>query len=283
MKHAAKRVGLAVAALGLMAWAQGSASAQVVNVLWYTGGVSTSTANFSSYSAALASLAAAAPSAPGGNTWNITQWASGPEPVGTFNVLVTASPEGPWNTASPSYAALQAAAPSITLGDRVMLTGQDADWHYMNTPGPANFNGPKGFLLDAINWAGSGTGLGAVFLGTYTQTGFTFTGETQTSNVNQDDVRIPAAFASFPINTGLTSTGLSNWGQSSHSTYSISDTTQWTGINTVGASTTSFVTIVSGPAGGGISVPEPSIIALACAAAPLGLFVAWRRRKGLTV
>jgi hypothetical protein len=257
-------MGLAVAAFGLMAWAPGSASAGMINVLWYTGGISTFSANFASYSAALASLAAAAPSAPGGNTWNITQWNSGPEPSGAFNVLVTASPEGPWAT-SPNYAAIQAAAPGITLGDRVMLTGLDADWHYINNPGPANFNGPKGFLLDSINWAGSGTGLGAVFLGSYTQTGFVFTGQSQTSNVNQDDVRIPAAFASFPINTGLTSAGLSNWGQSSHSVYTISDTTRWTGINTVGASTTSFVTIVSGNAGGGISissVPEPASLTL---------------------
>ena len=47
-----------------------------------------------------------------------------------------------------------------------MVTGQDADWHYINCPGPRNFDGPQGFLLDAINWAGSGTGMGAVFLGT---------------------------------------------------------------------------------------------------------------------
>jgi len=41
-----------------------------------------------------------------------------------------------------------------------MLTGQDADWHYQNYPGPTSFDGPQGFLLDSINWQGAERALG---------------------------------------------------------------------------------------------------------------------------
>src|SRR5438105_549649 len=138
----------------------GISTASDINVLWYTGGAN----NFNpeGYNGDVLNLAAAAPGAPGANTWNVTFWSGGARPTGDFNVLVVASPIGGWS-ANPTYGALSASFP--TLGDRLMLTGQDADWHYMNSPGPANFNGPKGFLLDGINWAGSGTGMGAVFLG----------------------------------------------------------------------------------------------------------------------
>jgi len=220
-----------------------------------------------------------APGAPGGNTWNVTFWNSGARPAGDFNALVTVSPEGGWNT-NPSFAPLATAAPGITLGDRIMLTGQDADWHEQNGPGPSSFNGPKGFLLDAINWAGSGTGLGAVFLGGYTQTGFVLTGLAE-ATTGSNDVRIPAAYASFPINTGLTSAGLSGWNTSAHDFYTITDTSKWVGINTLGASTTQFVTIVSaGSAGGDITPsPEPSTVVSAGVAVLFGIGYGWRRRK----
>jgi len=238
-------------------------SAAVINVLWYTGGVQDTSGP--SYNQNVLNLAAAAPGAPGGNTWNVTFWASGAIPAGSFNVLVVASPQGGWSV-NPNYASLDASGLAGTFdptAQRLMVTGQDADWHYMNSPGPTNFNGPKGFLLDAINWAGSGTGMGLLALGDVGQArllinaaGDAAFAETGGST---EDVRIPAAEASFPINTNLTSAGLSNWGTSAHDTFSISNATIWDGINTNGASTTSFVTIVSAAeAGGGISgVPSP--------------------------
>jgi hypothetical protein len=156
-----------------------------------------------------------------------------------------------------------------------MVTGQDADWHYTHTPGHATFNNPQGFLIDSINWAGSGTGMGGVFLAADDVPTSLFTGlGTQTDN-DGDVVDIPPAFASFPINTGLTSAGLSNWISSHHFVWSGFDSSLWTGINTstdCGAVPASdcIVTLVSaGTAGGGItpgpgpvSVPEPSSLVL---------------------
>jgi hypothetical protein len=282
MKTMTTRFGMLVAALGLMAGAPGTASSADINILWYEGGVTSDTSNFATYQAALNSLVAAAPSAPGGNTWTITPWNSGAMPTGSFNVLVVASPEGPWTT-GPSYSALQAAfaLPSFTLGNRVMLTGQDADWHYQNFPGPASFNGPGGFLLDAINWAGSGTGLGAVILGIGSNgaLGVTLPGETETFGVT-NNVQIPSAFASFPINTDLTSAGLSNWNTAAHTTFTIQDPSLWTGINVDGDVPSQYVTIVSTPtAGGGISgsVPEPSTATMLLTAGSMVLFAVRRR------
>jgi hypothetical protein len=268
-----RRLGWCLAALVLIG--AGSVRADV-NILWYTGGTQPDSG---SYEDAIASLVAAAPTAPGGNTWHVTEWTGGAQPVGDFNVLVVASPQGPWST-DPNYSALAAVSGSLTLGDRVMLTGQDADWHYMNSPGPDAFDNPKGFLLDSINWAGSGTGLGAVFLGgSEANAGFTFTGVTNAGG-STDDVQIPAEFASFPINTGLTSAGLSNWSTSAHETYNVTDSTLWTGINTSGASTTEFVTVVSAATGGGgISVPEPGVTTLMGIGMAASAIVAWRRRR----
>lgn len=282
MANVVKRFSFAAALLGLVAGVPATATAGTINVLWYTGGVREASIYFTSYQDMVNDLVKSAPSAPGGNTWNVTYWNSGAEPTapaGGYNVLVTASPEGPWFT-DPNFSALTTAASSITLGDRIMLTGQDADWHEQSVPGPANFDGPKGFLLNSINWAGSGNGLGAVFLGGYTQTGFTLTGVAQ-SDANQDDVRIPTAFASFPINTNLTTKGLSSWATSAHRSYTISDTTMWTGINTSGDSTTQFVTVVSAQSasGGVTAIPEPSTLVSAVLAVLAGSGYGWRHRR----
>jgi hypothetical protein len=246
------------------------ASAATFNILWYTGG--TEASGPGTYEANINTLAAGASSAPGGNTWNVTFWTGGAMPAGTYNALVVASPQGFWST-NPNYAALDSSSLAGSFdpsSQRIMVTGQDADWHYQNSPGPTNFNGPKGFLYDAINWAASGTGMGLVSLGDVTEAAdlidpagdaaFAYAGG------STDNVEIPASEASFPINTGLTSAGLSNWATSAHDEYTISDTALWNGINTAGTSSTDFVTIVSATsAGGGItggSVPEPTSLLL---------------------
>ena len=119
-----------------------------------------------------------------------------------------------------------------------MLTGQDADWHYQNVPGPTPFDGPQGFLLDSINWAGSGSGMGLVALGMDGTGGcggpvLSLTGYSSDCT-STDNVQIPPAYASFPINTNLSSAGLSNWGESAHVGFYNIDPTKWTGINVNG-------------------------------------------------
>jgi hypothetical protein len=241
-----------------------------INVLWYTGGVGDTTGGTAAYDATISSLAspmAGDPAAGATANWNITFWSSGAMPSGSFNVLVVASPQGDWNP-NPNYGPLGAAGlTSASFGSRVMLTGQDADWHVNNSPGAASFDGPRGFLRDAVSWAGSGTGLGLVMLGdtgvgTAGSEDFGFSGFTALDTAT-DDVQIPASEASFPINGGLTSAGLSNWSTSAHVGFTALNTTDWLGINLNGAVPGDFVTIVTastagGGTGGGSAVPEPS-------------------------
>jgi hypothetical protein len=162
-----RRLLMVTGAIAVMGMALvGQARAATIDVLWYTGGV----VSPSGYEATLTGLVAQAATAPitVQNTWNLTFWSGGAMPVGNFDVLVTASQSGPWST-FPNYTDLvntinAAGGPDNFFGDRIMVSGQDADFHYINHPGSLNFDGPQGFLINAINWAGSGDGLGAVIL-----------------------------------------------------------------------------------------------------------------------
>jgi hypothetical protein len=277
-----KATGLVVA---LVAGAASSSFAATINVLWYTGGVQ-DTADFSSYTAAVNNLVSQEEN-PGFNvsgsvnTWNVTFWAGGAKPAGSYNVLINASPEGGWNV-YPSYTALSTAittagGASSFFGNRVMLTGQDADWHYQNYPGPSAFNGPAGFLIDAINWAGSGTGMGGVMLDPWgSGLGALFAGDGNDDLGGNNTVDIPAAFASYPINLGLTSAGLSDWDTAAHESYDDYDPSLWTDINETGDQPITIVSAATA-SGGTSGAPDAGSTALLGTMA-LGFLGACRRK-----
>lgn len=225
------------------------ARAATIDILWYDAGsgIGGGTAG---YHSAMNPLIAQAAANTVNNTWNITWWDGGAKPAGSFDVLVSASEAG---FGVNNSALISSGLNSSSFGDRVFLTGQDADYHYVSGNGTP-FNSAQGFIIDAINWAGSGTGLGLVSLSNDYLSGL-FTGFTH-ANGGGNDVLIPGAVAANPVNQGLTSAGLSNWSSSYHDTFTGLDSSMWTGINVNNAG--NYVTIVSAAtAGGGTSGSVP--------------------------
>ncbi len=268
---------LKITLTALTAFIASAAQAASINVLWY--------GQNANYNTAMSSLAAGAgtydPAGNGSLDWNITIWgASDPLPnFSQFNVLVIGSSQAFGMGFNANR--LLSASTGITnaRGTRTFLSGQDADYHYQNAPGPVD-NGPRGFLINAVNWAGSGTGLGIVSLAD----GFAGTGSEwwqnpssflaaelagTTAYFQEESVVIPAVSALFPVNEGLTTAGLSNWGISSHSGFS-SIPTGYLSINDSGSFTTRRVTLVTEAFAGGCTtgcgdtgqVPVPSTLAL---------------------
>jgi len=253
-----KFVSLVGAALAMSAM---PAFADSVNVLWYTGG--TESSGPGSYEAGITALVGQEENplfntTGSVNTWNVTFWTGGAMPVGSWNVLVAASSIGGW-TSYPSYTALTSSVTEASFGSRVMLTGQDADWHYLNYPGPGSFDGPAGFLIDAINWASHGTGMGGVMLDTGLE--YSMFSGVGTNVGGSNAVTIPAAYSSFPINKNLTSAGLSSWSTSAHESFVGSNPAKWTAINTE-TGTDNPITIVSAATSGGGTTPDCTSTAL---------------------
>jgi len=242
--------------------------AAAVNVLWYTGGAGTTLAGGggpAGYQNGITTLANDAANFAPNRPWSVTFWTGGAmpsAPSGGWNVLVVASYPGPWST-RPDYTALNAAiGTSIQIDptrNRVMVTGTDADWNYLNRPGPTNLDGPKGFLLNSINWAASGTGMGLVLnIGQLNapRTAFSFAGFQQL-NIQGNTVAIAPVAAQLPLNTGLSSAGLSNWVESFHSEFFNLDPSRWVGLATDAspAGFGNFITIVNAPFANGALRP----------------------------
>lgn len=243
----------------------------------------------STYETAITGLAAGASTyAPGGGlTWNITFWHPGDATpnLSNFNVLVTQSSVSFTNNYSGilnSESAIQSAR-----GSRTFITGQDADYHYIYGPGPVD-NGPRGFLIDAVDWAGSGTGLGVVdlqgdgwelnsnsFLAS-TLSGYTY-------GYTGNNVVIPSGSTGYPVNAGLTSAGLSNWNESYHEVYS-KPVPGYTSINDSGDYSGYAVTILTqSEASGGTTGSVAPLPATAWAGlvllGGLGMIVGCRHRR----
>lgn len=276
-------LGLLLASLGLS-----QAQAQI-DVLWY--GVD------SSYNASITSLASTAhtydPLNNGSLSWNLTFWnAADPTPTfSNYDVLVIGSSnQGFFGNFNSSRLLAEKTAIAAARGSRTFLSGQDADWHYINSPGPID-NGPRGFLINAVNWAASGSGLGVVALadgysgwpnGWMTNTNSFLYNELVGKVVyfQEESVVIPGSTAGFPVNEGLTTAGLSNWGTSSHMGF-IDPVPGYLSINDSG-NTNYVVTIVTeGQAGGGTTGKVPdSGTSLGLLALAMGAIGFLRRKLG---
>lgn len=225
-----------------------------IDVLWWTYADPAS-----AYRAGITLLAEIVHTLPdsSGTGWNLTFFdPSSPAPdFADYDVLVvesgeafrTGPPGGP--LATPDYSGIldNRAAIEAARGDRTFLSGADADFHAVrgdtgNVPDGAGgicspplsgadcWDGALGHVVNAVNWAGSGTGLGIVsfvaaefpgsewwldpdsFLREELDGFLTIFGPGSRENV----VALPAALASLPLNSGLTALGLSDWDQSFH-------------------------------------------------------------------
>jgi hypothetical protein len=194
-----------------------------------------------------------------GTRWNLTFWDadSAIPDLARFDVLViesgeaflTGPPNGP--LAMPDYRGIldNRAAIESARGDRIFITGADSDFHAIrgdtgNIPddssapdgggkcipaliSPDCWDGALGHLVNAVNWAGSGNGLGIVsFLDGEHAGSFWWTHENSFLR-NELDGKVDYAGseqaptldplqARHPLNCGLTSQGLSDWDKSFH-------------------------------------------------------------------
>lgn len=286
-----KSAGVAIAATVAFSGA-GDAMAASIDVLWY--------GQSASYNSDISTLAAGAgtydPASNGALDWNLTFFDPvGPAPTfNDFDVFVIGSSQA-FGLGFDSTGILNnKSAIEAARGTRTFLSGQDADWHYINSPGAVD-DGPRGFLINAVNWAASGSGLGIVSL----PDGFSGTGSQWWLNDNsflkseldgfvdyfqEESVVIPGATAAFPVNEGLTTAGLSNWGTSSHAGFS-KTIPDYLSINDAGGRDGFSVTIVTeSQAGGGTGgpteeVPEPSTVLGMLALGSLGGRSFLRRRR----
>jgi hypothetical protein len=247
-----------------------AAHCQSINVLWYTYAHPDST--YRQTIQKLADVVHTLPRAGGLRWKLTFFGPDTPAPAfGDHNVLVIHSAEagftgrnvpppgdggpGPPN-ATPDYRGIlkNKAAIETARGERTFITGSDADVHAINgdsgnaPPGdPANarprtcqpvitasscWDGALGHLVNAVNWAGSGRGLGIVSLVAAEYPGAMWwvhpdsflRAELQgrvtvfwdRDKKRENNPLISAVAQRYPLNYGLTSKGLGNWKNSFH-------------------------------------------------------------------
>lgn len=252
------------------------ATAANIDVLWYGGS--------DPYNSSMSTFAGGAgafdPGGDGSNTWNVTFWNAGdPTPTfGNYDVMVVgSSPGGAFGTGIDPARLLAAKADIVAArGSRTFLSGQDADYHIR-----VGNLGAKAFTYDAVNWAATGTGLGIVSLTDgWSSSGSSWWLDTNSflkseltgyvSYFQEESVVIPASSSGYPVNEGLTTAALSNWGVSSHAGFN-KLIPGYLSINDAGSHSGYAVTILTASsAGGGTSggdepptgVPEPGTMML---------------------
>ena len=217
--------------------AASNAYAVTINVLWYSYADPAS-----EYKAFFNTLATTGSPQPTGLTWNLTFFGPGdPPPVfSNYNLLVihsgeafrTGAPGQP--NAIPDYSGIFAnkAAIEAARGNRTIISGTDADFHAVRGDsgvcgtGSNCLDGALGYLINSVNWAAGGTNLGILSFVDGNFAGSFWWNDPRSflaselrgyvTRFNENDAIITAAQAAFPMNQGLTSTGMSNWGNSGH-------------------------------------------------------------------
>ena len=287
----------------------GAANASLINVLWVSG-TTTYNTNISALGDGQAQdVSTYDPDSNGSLSWDIDFWSAGSVTFSDYDVLVIGSScfggtGSNCNNTSGFFGLGVLPQNNVLLfeneistarGNRTFVSGQDADWHFMNDA--ADSADARAFLINAVNWAASGTGLGIVAL----TDGHTSGGAGNIGWLSHDDsflsselsgarnagdsetVIIPASSASFPINEGLTSASLSNWGTSSHTFFEKSelDSNEWLSINDYavldGDNAVTIVTAsqASGGTTGSNDIPEPASLAILS----LGVMLLLARRQ----
>ncbi|NEQ40247.1 MAG: PEP-CTERM sorting domain-containing protein [Okeania sp. SIO3I5] len=258
------------------------ANAASLNVLWY--------GHTNAYNSTISEIAALAPTydpeGDGSLDWNLTFWnPQDPTPnfsdydvlaIGTGSKVQTQTQAFNFD---PTRILNNKEAISAARGNRTFLSGQDADHHYSFNVGPRP-NGPLGFLINAVNWAGSGEGMGIVVLPDghgnpnvplfrqrwwLNEKSFLKNElEGYVSYVGDDSVVIPTETSEFPVNEGLTTAGLSNWRGSAHTVFD-KNIPGYLSINDAGSRPGYAVTIVTASEADGSTlrqerekVPEPT-------------------------
>lgn len=266
----------------------GSASATAIDVLWYSYAAMGS--EYKSFYTTLATTL----------SWNLTFFGpTDPTPsFSTYNVLVIESGEafatgpspGP-PYATPDYSGIFSNESAIegARGNRTLISGSDADFHALRgdsglCPGLhcGNYDGALGYVINSVNWAAGGTNLGILSFVDGDFPGSFWWNDPNSflrselngyvSDFTENTAIIDAAEATYPMNQGLTSLGLSNWINSFHAGF----------LNSIPGYT---ATVDSGSRPGyalsiatAVSVPEPATILLIAT----GLLLIFLRVQGHT-
>ena len=274
-----------ISSAAIVLLAASAANAASLNVLWY--------GNYNTKISEIADRASTFdPEGDGSLDWNLTIWnPQDPAPdFSDYDVLAIGTGWGlNFNPIFNNQEAISAAR-----GNRTFLSGQDADIHYNSRI--VRPDGPFGFLVNAVNWAGSGEGMGIVSLPdghspksqNWWLNDRSFLKnelEGYVSYFPEQRVVIPTETSDFPVNEGLTTAGLSNWNTSAHAEFD-KNIPGYLSINDAGSRLGYSVTIVTaseadGSTDGAKTVPEPSSILGLFALGGLGVRSLLKRKSQL--
>lgn len=223
------------------------AAASQLDVLWYTYAP-----DGSEYKSTISGIAANAHhySDGSGVSWNLNFWSAGGSTPGlsNYDVLVIHGGEAfrtnvpPGTTyATPDYSGIlnNRTAIEAARGERTLISGSDADFHAVRGdtgrdpliyPDNADlWDGALGHVINSVNWAGSGQGLGVVsWVDAEWPEAFWWENQDsflrdelfgQVSYFRDNQPVISPADELLPVNDGLTTLGLSDWTWSFHAAF----------------------------------------------------------------